>query len=554
MLRLSSIQVGSGGSILNRGYTYDNVGNVATITGSPTIGTQTFTYDQRDRLTNWTATGINENYAYDLVGNITSKAGTTYNYNGYINPSGSGGPYAIRNTGYTYDANGNMTAMPTNSRTLVWNTENQPTSITSSGTTETYTYDADGARIKKLRGTTNTHYIGGLAEEDKPTGIGSTVTRSMYTFDGQVVAQRSVASGGISYNTLVYLHSDHLGSVGASSSSTGASLSSQEYDPWGKVRTGGVTQTKYNYTGQKLDDTGLLFYNARYYDPQVGRFTSSDSIIPTLATTRLVVDFHEITALILVNQENFRIVQSGFWSQDYSGERWGVGNPQVLNRFSYVVNNPLNQTDPSGHTHCPNYDICGGVVHNNSSHSVWVFGTIYDPDYKVTPRREYPYMQERMDIDGNPDRADAKRPLECGASGYSEGRSTQRSGKPCAYVQGWFVLPAHTSSDTFTGWGHQMEDVDAVRGYNEPLYDARGLGIPFSYPHERHDSTTEEYKFSNASSVTIVDFFDVAVLWTDEAKGIDWYAQWLLVGLQYPGKYGWKTCHPNCIYNPLLGQ
>jgi RHS repeat-associated protein len=315
MQRLTSIQVGSGGSIFNRGYTYDNVGNVATITGSPTINTQTFTYDHRDRLTNWSATGINETYAYDLVGNITSKAGANYSYTFnnilYGHPAGSGGPYAVRNTGYSYDNNGNMTAMPTNSRTLVWNTENQPISITSSGTTETYTYDADGARVKKLRGTTNTHYIGGLSEEDKPTGVGSLVTRSMYTLNGQVVAQRSVASGGISYNTLVYLHSDHLGSVGASTSSTGTSLSSQEYDPWGKVRTGGVTQTKYNYTGQKLDDTGLVFHNARYLDPGLGRFTSPDTIA--------------------INPNG----------------------PQLQNRYSYVLNNPLGFTDPTGNAPVP---------------------------------------------------------------------------------------------------------------------------------------------------------------------------------------------------------
>ncbi len=70
---------------------------------------------------------------------------------------GAGGPYAIRNSGYNYDKNCNMLTMPTNSRTLIWNTENQPTSITSSSVIETYTYDADGARIVKTRGTTSTY-------------------------------------------------------------------------------------------------------------------------------------------------------------------------------------------------------------------------------------------------------------------------------------------------------------------------------------------------------------------------------------------------------------
>jgi RHS repeat-associated protein len=332
-------------SFANRGYTYDNVGNVATITGSPTINTQTFTYDQRDRLSTWTATGISESYQYDLVGNITSKAGVSNTYT-YTQAAGAGGPYAIRNSGYTYDNNGNMTAMPTNSRTLVWNTENQPISITSSGTTETYTYDADNSRIKKVRGTaTTTYYIGGLAEEDVPTGRGSNVTRSMYTFNGQVIAQRTVTSGGFGSDTLIYLHSDHLGSVGASTTSAGASLSSQEYDPWGKVRTGGVTQSKYNYTGQKLDDTGLLFYNARYYDPLVGRFDSPDSIVPG-TNDMLQTDFHEGG---LTSEQ----VEAGR-NQALSGPR----NAQQLNGYGYVLNNPLRNTDPTRHYCASGYDGC----------------------------------------------------------------------------------------------------------------------------------------------------------------------------------------------------
>jgi RHS repeat-associated protein len=61
------------------------------------------------------------------------------------------------------------------------------------------------------------------------------------------------------------------------------------------------------FTGQRLDGSGLYYYNARYYDPDLGRFISPDTIV-----------------------------------QDPT-------NPQNLNRYSYCLNNPLKYTDPSGH-------------------------------------------------------------------------------------------------------------------------------------------------------------------------------------------------------------
>ena len=62
------------------------------------------------------------------------------------------------------------------------------------------------------------------------------------------------------------------------------------------------------YTDQELDsENGLYNYNARLYDPFIGRFISPDTIVP----------------------------------QPY--------NPQSLNRYSYILDNPLIYTDPSGH-------------------------------------------------------------------------------------------------------------------------------------------------------------------------------------------------------------
>jgi RHS repeat-associated protein len=52
-----------------------------------------------------------------------------------------------------------------------------------------------------------------------------------------------------------------------------------------QVRGGRVSQTMCNYTGQPLDDTELLFYHARYYDPVLARFTSAAGLVPGAASS-----------------------------------------------------------------------------------------------------------------------------------------------------------------------------------------------------------------------------------------------------------------------------
>jgi RHS repeat-associated protein len=136
-------------------------------------------------------------------------------------------------------------------------------------------------------------------------------TKLYYSFNGQAIAVRDTAGSG----SLTYLHGDHLGSVGLATTTGGAIASQQEFDPWGTVRSGGIAQTSLNFTGQRLDATGLLYYHARYYDPALARFVSADTIIP--------------------GQE----------------DNAGTANPQNLNRYSYVNNNPLRYTDATGH--CP---------------------------------------------------------------------------------------------------------------------------------------------------------------------------------------------------------
>jgi hypothetical protein len=155
-----------------------------------------------------------------------------------------------------------------------------------------------------------------------------------------------------------------------------------------------MAATSRNYTGQVLDLTGLLYYHARMYDPNLGRFVSADSIVPGAASgagggaatigraagtqlKALTVDFHEPGFVSTVNGEN----RLRFWFQmdeeerQQAGSPWGPANPQALNRYSYTLNNPLRYTDPTGHeVRCFTGPGCANAVYNYSNVPIVVYG------------------------------------------------------------------------------------------------------------------------------------------------------------------------------------
>jgi RHS repeat-associated protein len=107
-------------------------------------------------------------------------------------------------------------------------------------------------------------------------------------------------------DSISFYHSDHLGSVSAVTDEAGELIESTRYYPYGAIRQGG-TASRYLYTGQESDpETGFYYYGARFYDPELRRFVQPDLILPD------------------------------------------AYDPQQLNRYSYVINNPLVYIDPTG--------------------------------------------------------------------------------------------------------------------------------------------------------------------------------------------------------------
>ncbi len=137
MQRVQAITVGTG--VLNRAYTYDPVGNVATIADNLVAQTQTFAYDARDRLTRaatagGTAGSYDETDTYDPLGNLKTK-GPTASPVASVYPVGGPGvarphaPQAVGGRAQAYDANGNLTS-DQGRLALTWGVENQPLGVT----------------------------------------------------------------------------------------------------------------------------------------------------------------------------------------------------------------------------------------------------------------------------------------------------------------------------------------------------------------------------------------------------------------------------------------
>jgi RHS repeat-associated protein len=156
---------------------------------------------------------------------------------------------------------------------------------------------------------TTTVYIGNYYE-----WTGSTSTSKKYYYAGTVrVAVRTGTGGGTT--GLNWLLGDHLGSTNRIANGDGSPSGPPiTYKPWGETRAG-TSLTTFKFTGQRQESAlggteGLYYYGARWYDSYLNRWTSPDPIIP----------------------------------DPY--------NPADWDRFSYVRNNPVNFTDPTGHKPC----------------------------------------------------------------------------------------------------------------------------------------------------------------------------------------------------------
>ncbi|WP_448112304.1 RHS repeat-associated core domain-containing protein [Mesorhizobium amorphae] len=157
-----------------------------------------------------------------------------------------------------------------------------------------FDYGPDGARVKKASAFGATLYPSADVEIDPATPGAEKYTRYPHP-DIKVV-------NGAKF----FLHRDHLASVRIVTDAAGAVVESTGYAAYGERLNTGF-QTQKGYIGERFDpETGLLYLNARYMDPALGRFLSPDDLDPV---------------------------------------KEGVGT----NRYAYAGNDPINKSDKNGH-------------------------------------------------------------------------------------------------------------------------------------------------------------------------------------------------------------
>ncbi len=239
---------------------------------------------------------------------------------------------------YSYDNCGNMLGHSqggTNISSTVWTSFNKVSTLYNGNDGSEFTYDINHSRIAQISfkdgAGTKKLYLGGFEQTEELTGGNQHDRANWQWTHKETRVFVSTPSGGVGIHVQdiaenverKYLHKNHLGSIVAVSGEgfggTVSLLAEYSFDAWGKRRSAETwlasavntssLETDRGFTGHEmLDNVGLVHMNGRIYDATLGRFLSADPIVQA------------------------------------------PSDLQSYNRYSYVRNNPLTLTDPSGYS------------------------------------------------------------------------------------------------------------------------------------------------------------------------------------------------------------
>ena len=301
------------GKVIDFAYQYDVLNQILNITdqsGSPTNRSQAFTY-LNQRLKTATAPGFTAaTYDYDASGNLINKEGVTYTYQAHFPVSGMAnnqevysatrdecGRTRTRRAGgedltFAYDGLGCLRLVQTAAGNMV----------------REMLSDYQGSRLRQINGDgSQTIYVSPSYQITRSAQGVSLVTKQLIDERGAAATIKTDASSGI-----LYCRRDHKGSTTDFFGSNGSIVETFSYSGYGQPQLlSGTNQAGPRYEQRQWDDlVGLYYFGARYYDPFTGRFITPDT----------------------------QIGGSSLMQAD------------VLNRFAFELNNPINNVDVTGHS------------------------------------------------------------------------------------------------------------------------------------------------------------------------------------------------------------
>ncbi len=243
-------------------YTLDSVGSrTGRVDG---LGTHTYAYDDLYRQTSVTYPGpTTDDYTYDAVGNRLTKDSDDYTYDAADRLTD------LEGVTYGYDDNGNLTNRGSDS--FSWDAADRLTSATVSSVTTTFVYNGDGLRESLTTGGSTTTFTWDLAQ-GIPQILDDGDLRYIYGL-GRIA---QVDDSDVTH----YYLSDALGSTMALTDSAGDVVNDYEYDVFGAVSaSSGSLANFFEFAGEQVDDsTDLQYLRARYYDVASGRFLGRDPV------------------------------------------------------------------------------------------------------------------------------------------------------------------------------------------------------------------------------------------------------------------------------------
>lgn len=300
-------------------YSYDKLNNVVSKIDRQQNVNSSYSYDSLNRIASANIETLNNpsnslslTYSYDSVGNILHKSDVgdySYTKAHQVTHVSNG----VESSNYSYDENGNM--IKKNNTDITYSSFNKAIELSDGVNTTKFFYAPNRTRYKKILNGDTIYYIGKQFEQEK---VGTTIRYKNYIYAGGEVVAINIEEddGSMLTPSVRYLHKDSLGSVDTITDESGVVIQRLTYKPFGErvvtswkdETTGLLPLTKRGYTGHEhIKEHGLINMNARLYDPTIGRFLSADTMIP-----------------------------SPYDTQSYT-------------RYSYVKNNPMIYTDPTGH-------------------------------------------------------------------------------------------------------------------------------------------------------------------------------------------------------------